>query len=45
VPPGGRFFLARLTCCPENGGDTFLRSVGSCRATLHYIPEEGNFHT
>jgi hypothetical protein len=27
---------------PEDGSETFLRNIGSCRTTRHYIPEDGN---
>jgi hypothetical protein len=37
-PPARGFF------CPENGGDTFLRNVGSHKITLRHIQEDGILH-
>jgi hypothetical protein len=40
--PATRWFPARQIFEPEDGGDTFLRNVGS--HTRRYIPEDGNMH-
>jgi hypothetical protein len=39
-----RFFLARLIFDHEVGGDTFLRNVGSHKATRCIIPEDGHIY-
>jgi hypothetical protein len=38
-----RWFLIRLIFNPENGGDTFLRNVGSYTGYTTLFPEDGNF--
>jgi hypothetical protein len=43
--PAARWFLARLIFHFEDGGDTFLRNVGSHTDTRRYIPKDGNIHT
>jgi hypothetical protein len=35
------WFLARGFFCPEGGGDTFLRCVGSHKIYTRHIPEDG----
>jgi hypothetical protein len=40
-----RWFLARLVFDPEDGGDIFLRNVGSYIWTIRrYIPEDEKVH-
>jgi hypothetical protein len=34
----------RLIFYPEDGGDTFLRNVGSHSDYTAYIPEDGDYH-
>jgi hypothetical protein len=40
--PATRWFLARLIFDPEDGGDAFLRNVGSHTDYRRYIPENGD---
>jgi hypothetical protein len=42
--PATRWFLDQLIFDPENGGDTFLRNIGSLRTTQRYIPEDSNIY-
>jgi hypothetical protein len=35
------WFIARGFFCPEDGGDTFLRNVGSHKIYTRHIPKDG----
>jgi hypothetical protein len=44
-PPAPSWFLARGFCYPEDGGDTFIRNIGSRRYTRCHNTEYGILHS